>query len=972
MSKHVLGFPLKETALIDTIDRMSRIINEDRVNPKVIRLMDKICDEAGIKEENRNKKYKKLAKIRAVFEYVKNLVDYVEDPYDIEYIQHTLKTLLERLKGDCDDYTIAICSLLLSHNIPCRIRIVATEKEGRFDHVYPVAIWDGKKIALDAIYKNRQIGQEPPLIYSKKDFDINDIATQFTGERNRAMTITLSGDREIIKALITVGKVEAKKNGDQKAYKFFNYFDKSNNDEGISDEDLRYYKSLIKSEPDKASETLAGMMDEYTGLGFFKNLWGGAKRLWKGAKKVVGKVIRNPIIKGAVGMIPGVGGALRAGMDMAGKFFPKQSQQQPQQRFNMNNMINNAGNMVRNVSNMSRNTGNNMSNIFSQFNPQMLSSFFQNMMSNFNRQRQAFNGIETMNTKTIKSLAGNLRGFDNFIYGVKELSGYNDANRLSKSFFSRMMPRAKELMKKAKDNEKSKRPPAKNVDPRRKEGDIEKLKRKIERSSRRNEAEITKDTENKIRRMEQQYRRADDNGKTILRNKINRLKADNYKRYYIMWNKLSEDERQEIIEDFKQYDIPQINLNNPPEGTNTFLAEQVDKAKLMAVQDYKENQRSAVTNRNSLIAELKSLLTDYKEQKELRKQFDMLSEQVKSINNEIDKLREETKTEKLNGLSGNSEDIIELQKELNKKLNILNKIKLTIRERQIEELIKKNEKLNQSIENLKNKDIPEKNKSIKKLQDEVKSNENTIKELTNKQTNTLKELDEVKGNAEQLSKTYKEYINNLAETSLKRNRFLVKRMKDLAKLLSHSKNVYNLLPDESKLMIDKIESMGINLDNPTPEGINKLYKKLNQVLIENRKLKTDYKNSVKKMIKVVKANFTKVDNIIYQIGNDLDIIKNGLFSLNDIDSDLINMYNQLTEEYKSIRSIQKEYLKEPDQFKMQSLIDKSKNLAEDVKTLLIKTYTGDKNVNNNNVSNNINDVSNVEDFEEGYEIEVRF
>lgn len=115
--------------------------------------------------------------IVAVFEWIRDNMVYTKDPAYNELI-HSAEVLMHRyfsgqgLHGDCDDFTILICSLLLALGISCKARMIklpAPDGSVHFMHIYPLALTEsGQWIALDAT-EHEPIGWEPPN-WGVKDF----------------------------------------------------------------------------------------------------------------------------------------------------------------------------------------------------------------------------------------------------------------------------------------------------------------------------------------------------------------------------------------------------------------------------------------------------------------------------------------------------------------------------------------------------------------------------------------------------------------------------------------------------------------------------------------------------------------------------------------------------------------------------------------------------------------------------------
>lgn len=93
--------------------------------------------------------YDRWAEVRALHGWVQKNVRYVQDPYQIEYVQ-TPDVMLSTLAGDCDDYTVLLGALLESVGYPIDIKIVGRDGRRAFHHVYPVVHLDGLEVALDA------------------------------------------------------------------------------------------------------------------------------------------------------------------------------------------------------------------------------------------------------------------------------------------------------------------------------------------------------------------------------------------------------------------------------------------------------------------------------------------------------------------------------------------------------------------------------------------------------------------------------------------------------------------------------------------------------------------------------------------------------------------------------------------------------------------------------------------------------
>lgn len=108
--------------------------------------------------------------LRALFNLVDDRFRYEEDPAGSQWVQ-TPSYLWENGVGDCKSYTVFISSVLQNMGLSHLIRYVGYGTS-QYRHVYPVALLNGKEIALDVVWKKQEggrFGQEKPFS-KKKDF----------------------------------------------------------------------------------------------------------------------------------------------------------------------------------------------------------------------------------------------------------------------------------------------------------------------------------------------------------------------------------------------------------------------------------------------------------------------------------------------------------------------------------------------------------------------------------------------------------------------------------------------------------------------------------------------------------------------------------------------------------------------------------------------------------------------------------
>jgi len=117
--------------------------------------------------------------LRALWEFVKYNITYQEDPIGFQYVQHPAALWKSKI-GDCKSFTLFIVSVLQNLGIPYIIRFTSYRK-GDVTHVYPVAILDGERVILDAVWDYFDSEKE---YYRKEDFKF---------EKNMSQIVEISG-----------------------------------------------------------------------------------------------------------------------------------------------------------------------------------------------------------------------------------------------------------------------------------------------------------------------------------------------------------------------------------------------------------------------------------------------------------------------------------------------------------------------------------------------------------------------------------------------------------------------------------------------------------------------------------------------------------------------------------------------------------------------------------------------------------
>lgn len=111
--------------------------------------------------------------LKKLWWWVKREIHYIEDPLGVQWIREPARLYADR-QGDCKSFTVFIVSVLENIGIPYLVRFVNTERPGSkiVNHVYPVAIMNGKHVPMDAVYGH--FDREHPYYYNR-DYSMSQI-----------------------------------------------------------------------------------------------------------------------------------------------------------------------------------------------------------------------------------------------------------------------------------------------------------------------------------------------------------------------------------------------------------------------------------------------------------------------------------------------------------------------------------------------------------------------------------------------------------------------------------------------------------------------------------------------------------------------------------------------------------------------------------------------------------------------------
>ena len=106
-----------------------------------------------------------MQEVKAIFQWVKNNVRYLQDVNEIETLQTPDVTLNIR-RGDCDDHSVLLASLLESIGHPCRFIALGYSQPGQFEHVYTQTLVGTDWVGLDSTVSASFAGWCPEPPYS--------------------------------------------------------------------------------------------------------------------------------------------------------------------------------------------------------------------------------------------------------------------------------------------------------------------------------------------------------------------------------------------------------------------------------------------------------------------------------------------------------------------------------------------------------------------------------------------------------------------------------------------------------------------------------------------------------------------------------------------------------------------------------------------------------------------------------------
>jgi hypothetical protein len=144
-----------DAGVAQTIRAMRRLIDQGKKDPTVHETAARIIRGANVPA------FSWSGEVHAIYTWVLSNIRFTRDVYGKETL-HAAPEILRLGIGDCDDFTILLCSLLGTIGHKTRILTIAkAEDERHFSHVFPQVWLDGKWVTIDAARRGAAIGRNP-------------------------------------------------------------------------------------------------------------------------------------------------------------------------------------------------------------------------------------------------------------------------------------------------------------------------------------------------------------------------------------------------------------------------------------------------------------------------------------------------------------------------------------------------------------------------------------------------------------------------------------------------------------------------------------------------------------------------------------------------------------------------------------------------------------------------------------------
>lgn len=150
-----------------TVKAMRRLIDEGKKDPLIHEAAANMLRNANVPA------FDWIGEVKAIGEWVGRHIRFTRDVYGKETL-HAAREIIRLGIGDCDDFTILICSLLGTIGVKTRIVTISSERldPSQFTHVFPEAEVEGCGwVPVDYARRSPQFGQGPENFARRRVWD---------------------------------------------------------------------------------------------------------------------------------------------------------------------------------------------------------------------------------------------------------------------------------------------------------------------------------------------------------------------------------------------------------------------------------------------------------------------------------------------------------------------------------------------------------------------------------------------------------------------------------------------------------------------------------------------------------------------------------------------------------------------------------------------------------------------------------
>jgi len=160
MRAHSVPLAGGDDGIAQTIHAMNRLIDQGKKDPAIHEKAAEIIRAAKCPADYLP--HGRVAAIRAIGEWVGRNIRYTPDVTGKETL-HGATDVIRLGIGDCDDFTILICSMLGTIGVSCRIVTISSHSldPAQFTHVFPEALAGQRWIPIDFARRNPRFGKGP-------------------------------------------------------------------------------------------------------------------------------------------------------------------------------------------------------------------------------------------------------------------------------------------------------------------------------------------------------------------------------------------------------------------------------------------------------------------------------------------------------------------------------------------------------------------------------------------------------------------------------------------------------------------------------------------------------------------------------------------------------------------------------------------------------------------------------------------